>query len=232
MKTNFNDIKPAEKFLAAMQILHMCTMCGRCCRGMDGLAQNSVDVLRMAKHLGMKKNDYAKEYTTPSHKKPTDRLIRQVNETKDCIFWSDKGCTQYEGRGQVCRLYPWTTPQNLEAVRAGKPWGLYGICKGMALTYERVLRESFSMPEEQANAIIESPLGNIIMLNTLTDLSHIETARFAAKELGLEDVPPKDRLKTMAFNYAVAYVAKSPVDERLENLRRVVKHLNSMDVNQ
>jgi len=229
MKINFDEVKPAEKFLAAMQVLHTCTLCGKCCRHMDGLAQNSVDVLRMAKHLNMNKREYMEKYTTPSKRKTTDRLINQVNGTKDCVFWSEKGCTQYEGRGQVCRLYPWTTPNNLEAVRQGKQWAMYGVCKGMYLTYSKVIKESFTMKPEQAKAIVDSQLGNIVMLSLLTNLSHDETAQFAAKQLGLEDVPPKDRMTSMALNYAVAFVALSPLELRIKVLRDLTSHLNQME---
>lgn len=206
MKLDWTKVGKAERFLAAMQIIHACQKCGSCCVHMSGIAFNSVDTIRMAKQLGIGRNEFVKQYTVPSETKATDRWLKCKGDA-ECIFWSATGCTQYLGRGQVCRLYPFTAPEQLGAVRRGAPWGMYPKCQGMRETYKRVLEESFKMDAAVAKSIVDSDIGKICYLNTVRDMYEEDTADFAAKEFGLEKLPPMDRLKTLALGYAVAYQA-------------------------
>jgi Fe-S-cluster containining protein len=214
MKLDWTKIKGTEKFLAALQIIHECHMCGRCCVNMKGIAYNSSDTIRMAKHLGVSRNEFVKEYTRPSSSKPQDRWLNVVGEHNACIFWSEKGCTKYEGRGQVCRLYPWTSPEQLNSAREGKGWHLYPKCKGMQVTFLKVLEASKVMPVETANAILKSSLGSICMLNLIRDTYNDEAATFTAREIGLPNMPEMEQLKSIAWNFAVAFATRFTPQQR------------------
>jgi Fe-S-cluster containining protein len=224
MKIDWERITMGEKFLSAMQILHDCQQCGRCCVHMDGIAFNSADALRMAKQLGIKQTDFLREYTTASARKATDRWLKTKGD-EECIFWSKNGCTQYEGRGQVCRLYPFTAPQQLESIRTKKHWGIYANCKGMMLTYKKVLSEAPSMPADTANAIIRSQLGDFCMLRLIADMHSEEAATYAARDIGLEYVPSTERLYRMAWSYAVAYIALQDTKKREKDLQEIIQAL-------
>jgi Fe-S-cluster containining protein len=206
MKLDWSKVVQMEKFLAALQIVHECKMCGSCCVNMAGIAYNSTDTVRMAKTLGIPRNEFVKEYTIASTKQPKDRWLNTKGKDHECIFWSKNGCTKYEGRGQVCRLYPWTSPEQLNSVKAKKGWHIYPKCRGMQETYLKVLEAAKKMPLETAQAILKSPLGNICMLNLIRDMYNEESALFSAKELGLPHMPAMEELKSMAWNYAVACV--------------------------
>lgn len=228
MKIDWTKITPRHKFLAAMQILHDCQKCGKCCVDMSGIAFNSADAVRMAKELDIRRNDFVKDYTIASKNKPTDRWLNTKGPNHACVFWSEAGCTRYLGRGQVCRLYPWTTPQQTEYVLKNRGWILYDKCLGMSLTYEKVLLGAMTIPMPAAKAILESNLGDICYLNYIEDCSTREAAEFAAKELGLESKPTRDRLYNIAWNYAIATVAMLPLETREAELtmarRDIQKH--------
>ena len=215
MKLDWSKITQTEMFLAALQILHTCKRCGRCCSGkMAGIAYNSADIVRMAKHLGMDKTEFMRKYTRPSTKKPSDRWLNRVDLTGDCPFLGKGGCTQYEGRGQVCRLYPYTTPQQLDRARANRPVLFYAECPGMDIAYKRVLRDADTMPDEAAVSILASDFGKYCMLNLVADMHGEEAARYAARELGLKEPMPRDRLLNVAHAFATAYCTKIPKQNR------------------
>lgn len=222
MKIDWSNITNTTMFLAALQILHACQRCGKCCSGkMAGIAYNSADVVRMAKHLGMSRNEFVRQYTVPSPNKPTDRWLTRQDLTGDCPFLGKDGCTQYEGRGQVCRLYPYTTPMQLERADKNRPVILYADCPGMESAYTRSLKEADNMPAEVAANILASDMGKYCMLSTVDALHGPEAAKYAARELGLKEPIPKDRLINIAQAYATAYctrIAKHVREQLLKDL--------------
>lgn len=232
MKLDWEKIKPSEKFLAAMQIIHECTLCGKCCVNMAGIAYNSTDTIRMAKELGISRNEFVRNHTHPSDRRKEDRFLNTVGPQRACQFWSPEGCTKYLGRGQVCRLYPWTSPEQLETVRQGRSWYLYQKCRGMNLTYLKVLKAAEEMPAATADAILQSPLGNLCMIHLVGDIYTEETAKFAAKELGLPGIPEPEQLRNIAWNFAVAYASRFTPDKRKGDLEVIEKFLSNPEVNQ
>lgn len=230
MKINWSKISNTEKFLAAMQIIMQCQRCGRCCVHMRGIAYNSVDTQRMAKHLDIEKKEFIKNYTRPSGNKPSDRWLNLKGD-EECIFWSKDGCTQYHGRGQVCRLYPFTSPEQLEAVRNKKPWHIYAACEGMKVTYKAVLVAAAKMPFDEAKAIIESKLGEYCMLSLIRDTANETAAEYAARDLGLEAIPDQTRLYAIAWNYAVAFMAVSNPIARRNELDYLRDNMNLVEEN-
>ena len=213
MKLDWTKVTNAVKFLAAMQLIHDCHKCGNCCVHMNGIAFNNNDSIRMAKHLGIDRNEFIRKYTIKSLNKPTDRWLNTTRK-EECIFWSKNGCTQYGGRGQVCRLYPFTSPEQLTNSKTSPHPLTYDRCNGMLRTLIKVLEASTTMDPARARAILDSGLGKLCMLNLVRDLHGDEAALYTAKDLGLEEIPPVDRLRTMAWNYAVAYLVMTFTSEQ------------------
>jgi Fe-S-cluster containining protein len=222
MKVDWSEVTQTTMFLAALQILHACLRCGRCCSGrMAGIAYNSTDVARMAKQLGISKTEFMKQYTIPSPNKPTDRWLTRQDLTGNCPFLGKDGCTQYEGRGQVCRLYPYTTPMQLDRAKQSRQVLLYAECPGMESAYTTVLKAANNMLPEAAASILASDMGKYCMLNLLEAMHGTEAAKYAAREIGLKELIPMDRLRTIAHTYATAYCTRIPQAVRAEILHEL-----------
>lgn len=218
MKIDWSKISDGEYWLAAMQRIHKCEQCGRCCQKMDGIAYNVIDAERMAKHLNMSRNDWMKEMTIPSTRKQGDRWIKLQGPEAKCPYLSEHGCTAYEGRGQVCRYYPWYAAEQVELARKKKPLKIYQKCQGMINTYLEVLQESFDVPLEAAHALLNSGLKQMVFLGVLEAEGKGEAAKYAARELGLEDVPGEEQMRNMAHILAVSLLALHPIEQRELNM--------------
>lgn len=213
---DWKNIKPAQYFLACLQEVHQCQQCGKCCRGMNGIALTRLDTQKMAKHLGMSEKEFRQKYTTPSPRKPSDRLYKLEGPENRCPFQGESGgCTQYEGRGQVCRFYPWASPENMGNVAKGKNFMIYDRCKGMLITYINVLEDSKFMPAAMADALLKSDSGRLMFLRVVDMEGRGEAyIKKRLKELGLDDWPPNDVMYAMAYQYAVAYCTKLTTEKR------------------
>lgn len=227
MKINWSKITEGEYFRIALQIVHECQMCGGCCQRMSGIAYNAVDCERMAKHLNIKKHDWMRDMTTASTRQKGDRWIKLIGEEQKCPYLTDHGCSQYPGRGQVCRNYPFASAEAIDAVRAGRQgMMLYPKCPGMPITYKRYLEASFAMNIQAAEAITDSDLKKYCYLYYLQNEGRGEAAKYVAKELGLEDVPEEESLKGMARAYVTAVLAKIPEAMRLATLKQLTEAYN------
>jgi len=228
MEMDWTKIDQANLWVAAMQQAHICLMCGKCCRQMDGIALNSIDTKRMAKHLGMKERDFIKQYTVKSTKKPSDRLYVLEGEDKHCPFLTDHGCCQYEGRGQVCRFYPWTSPENMQRAQDKKGLILYERCKGMVITYIRVLEEAKTLDMELAKGILSGQTGRICLIKAVDMEGRGEAnTKGLLATLGLKEFPPEEGLKQAAFIYCAAYCRVNMsihIDRLLRQLNEYLDH--------
>jgi Fe-S-cluster containining protein len=223
MKINWSKISDREYFLVALQNIHECQMCGGCCQRMDGIAYCVTDAERMAKHLNMKKNDWMREMTVPSTRKKGDRWLKLTEGSKRCPYLTDHGCSVYPGRGQVCRNYPWSSAQQIEAIRAGQAIQFYDKCLGQYMTYKKYLEASFAMDKDTAASIIKSDLKKYSYLQYIASEGRGEAARYAAKDLGLDDVPEEEALKGMSRAYVIATLAMLPEQMRLDTLKHLME---------
>lgn len=225
MKIDWSKVNNRERLLSALQIMHKCEMCGTCCgKNMAGIAMNSADVVRMAKQLDMSRTDFVRLYTVPSKNRPTDRWLDSSLNHGSCPFLTEHGCSQYDGRGQVCRLYPYTAPEQLDSAKAEKPVRVYSTCKGMKKAYIQVLKLADMMPPETAAAILTGDYGKYCVLRTVEDMYGYEAAKYTAREIGLDDVVPADRLYHVAMAFATAYCTQIPKRNR-ENIIRELETL-------
>lgn len=230
MKLDWDKINFMERWLAAMQISFECDMCGGCCQRMEGIAYASTDCDRMAKHMGMGRNDWMRQYTIPSTKQKGDRWIKLEGEGLRCPFLTDKGCSQYEGRSQVCRGFPYYTAEQINHIKAHENFILYKNCPGMLKTYLHMLENDKEISYRVAQQIVAGPFGQYCMLQMIKERGRGEEAKYAARELGLDDVPPVDRLKGIARTYALAYVALLSPERRevdMMNIKRMLEESES-----
>lgn len=230
MKIDWEKINYMERWLAAMQIIHECDMCGGCCKKMAGIAFAVTDSDRMAKHMNMGRNEWMRQYTVPSTKQKGDRWLILEGPEEKCPFLTDHGCSQYEGRSQTCRGFPFYGAEQLAKVKQDGSFILYNSCSGMMNTYLHLLENDKEISLRVAQQIVAGPFGQYCILQMIKERARGEEAKYAAKDLGLEDVPPIDRLKGIARTYALAYVTLLSPERRavdIANIKRMLEELES-----
>ena len=79
-----------------------------CCKQID-LQLTPYDVVRLKNHLGISSEEFLREYTYP-YEMDKDGVpgikMRPVENTSQCQFMTDEGCSVYESRPASCRYYP------------------------------------------------------------------------------------------------------------------------------
>jgi len=108
-----------------------------CCADVN-IVLTPLDVLRLARRLGMNTRDFLETHTsnpiTKDLRLPMIMLKMKDEETKACPFVGDKGCTVYDDRPWACRMYP--LGMAIPPARAGEePKPMYFVfeddhCKG------------------------------------------------------------------------------------------------------
>ena len=80
-----------------------------CCADVN-IVLTPIDVLRLARRLGMNTREFLETHTsnpiTKDLKIPMVMLRMTTEEGKPCPFVGDEGCTVYEDRPWACRMYP------------------------------------------------------------------------------------------------------------------------------
>jgi Fe-S-cluster containining protein len=219
---NWDGISLDEQFLAAMQCSFACDRCGKCCQMMNGIAYNSVDCQRMAKQLNLRVTDFMRDFTTASSKKAGDRWLILQGEQKKCPFLGDRGCSQYLGRGQVCRFYPWFSPENVNPVRLGKPFKVLVNCSGMVRSTKYTIQMAEEMSFKKAEQILKMDFGKICWLHMMVDEGKEDKAKKFANELGYANLPGRVDSEYWGRAWAASYlVMMGP--RKLENLKAEIE---------
>jgi hypothetical protein len=78
-----------------------CTACANCCR-VATTQLTDRDVERISHNLGMKKQEFLRDYTTKSEE---EGLILKRTE-QGCVFLEGNLCSIYEFRPNTCELFP------------------------------------------------------------------------------------------------------------------------------
>ena len=78
-----------------------CTQCANCCRVATTQVSDR-DCERLARHLGLKLNDFLREYTLESQDE--GRILKRTAD--GCVFLEGNLCSVYEARPQTCELFP------------------------------------------------------------------------------------------------------------------------------
>lgn len=201
---DWSKVSGAELFMACMQISFKCKRCGKCCKLVDGIAYNSVDCLRMAKHLGIDLNDFRERYTIPSTKKATDRWLDQ--SAGQCPFLGEKGCLQYEGRGQVCRAYPWYTAGAVMQARQGKGFRFFPECPGAVEHFKEVLKMAQNPLYIKPEKLLNMDFAKHAWLYMLAGEGKEQQATKICREMGYFNLVPLYDLEVTCKWWAVAWL--------------------------
>jgi Fe-S-cluster containining protein len=205
---SLDNVTTGEMFLAAMQVSFKCERCGQCCKNMNGIAYNSIDCQRMAKQLNLGVNEFRKQYTVASTKKESDRwLILGGEQEKLCPFLGEAGCTQYEGRGQVCRFFPWYSSILVGRARDGKSVQVHPNCKGMVNSFLDILELAQHTTLDRAQEVLSTDIGKMCLLHMIAAEGKEAQAAVIAKDMGYAMLPALGGLKVAARWYAAAIMA-------------------------
>jgi hypothetical protein len=104
LKTHNYAVRRFKQLAAEVEAGIDCTLCANCCK----LANTPItprDCQRLARHLGMKLDDFRKQYTTRDE---ADGLILQRDPEHGCVFLAGNLCSVYEARPANCELFPHT----------------------------------------------------------------------------------------------------------------------------
>jgi uncharacterized protein len=88
-----------------------CTQCSKCCRHDSGFVFLSAqDLDRLLEWSQLPAVEFVERYCTWVPFGPDAHLSLSEQDNKDCVFWSDGGCSVYPARPLQCRTYPfWET---------------------------------------------------------------------------------------------------------------------------
>lgn len=79
-----------------------------CCKSID-ITLTPYDVVRLKHRLGMTSGEFLLKYTLPYEMSKDDIAavkLRPVENTTQCQFMTEEGCSVYEDRPTACRYYP------------------------------------------------------------------------------------------------------------------------------
>jgi len=122
-----------------------------CCHNID-VVLTPFDVLRMRTKLGIRSDEFLTKYTNLQTYKDSEipllKLAVSNEETGQCVFMCDEGCSVYDSRPAVCRNYPTgVATQDPTAGQSAQPYFIIeeDMCKGHFESKE------WTIPEWKAN---------------------------------------------------------------------------------
>src|ERR1700759_5003935 len=78
---------------------YACNACNRCCRN-KAIRVNPYEILRLARHLGLSTTEFLEPNTEAGG------TVLRSNESGECVFLGEHGCTVHPDRPLGCRIYP------------------------------------------------------------------------------------------------------------------------------
>src|SRR5687768_5602200 len=102
------EITDDKKTSRSLRVLFNCSKCPGYCCSYDRIEVTKKDLLRLAKHFKLSYKDAEKKYTKIAW---GDRVLRHRKDhifKTTCQFFdqTERRCTVYEARPDVCREYP------------------------------------------------------------------------------------------------------------------------------
>lgn len=94
-----------SEFIKALRIQadFKCLKCGRCCCFFDPIAITIRDIERISHHLNIPKEEFLDKFA----KRTNDSDSGLSLLSQPCIFFKEGiGCSVYEARPMICRMYP------------------------------------------------------------------------------------------------------------------------------
>ncbi len=88
-----------------------CTQCSHCCRHESGYVFVSQDdISSIATYLDLVPEEVISRYCVHVRAGGAATVSLSERENKDCVFWTDGGCSIYPARPVQCRTYPFWRP--------------------------------------------------------------------------------------------------------------------------
>jgi Fe-S-cluster containining protein len=116
--------------LRSLQESFECRRCGECCR-QKSIAFTESDVQRTSRRLNITPAEFKEKYDLILVDNPGDLAYYRLftGDAEICPFNSDRSCTIYDARPQVCRGFPFLTPENVHnAFQMNNEISLCGKC--------------------------------------------------------------------------------------------------------
>lgn len=122
-----------------------------CCKHAD-VTLTPYDIIRLKQRLKLRSSAFLRQYTVPFEMEAKGMIgvkLRTVQDSTQCVFMTDEGCSVYEDRPAACRYYPVGLLSMHEQGTAGQK-DFYAVvreahCKGHdednALTIDEYRRE-------------------------------------------------------------------------------------------
>jgi Fe-S-cluster containining protein len=110
-----DDVLGRIEQLKYLQETFECRRCGECCR-QESVAFTEKDIDRAAHGLNLPRLEFIERYGLCQANDPSELVFYRlpIGMRGICPFNSDRDCTIYEARPQVCRGFPFLTPGNVE----------------------------------------------------------------------------------------------------------------------
>ena len=110
-----DDILCRIELLKSLQESFVCKLCGECCK-QESIAFTEADIINVSQKKNLSSTEFIETYHLSSIKIPGDLEFYRltIGELGVCPFCSDQRCTIYDARPQVCRGFPFLTPENVQ----------------------------------------------------------------------------------------------------------------------
>ena len=109
------DILRHIGLLGSLQETFECQRCGECCK-QEYIAFTEKDLLMASDKKDLSPSEFVEKYHLSLIKSPGDMEFYRltVGNAGICPFCFDHECSIYEARPQVCRGFPFLTPENVQ----------------------------------------------------------------------------------------------------------------------
>jgi Fe-S-cluster containining protein len=125
------DILCRIDLLKSLQESFECRRCGECCK-QESVAFTEKDILRVAHRKSLSPSQFIDKYDLSLINNSGDLIFYRLTIGKIgvCPFCSEHECTIYDARPEVCRGFPFLTPENVQnAFKMNNVIKLGGNCK-------------------------------------------------------------------------------------------------------
>lgn len=152
-----------------------CDRCGECCK--IPIQVFSKDIIRLAEKLSMKNEMFQAQYIWE------DPLLNNIYFLQDpCPFLTNKECSVYDARPDVCRIFPFAydLPVLKGADRCNLAKDIYNVAHGI----EQIVKSEFAPEQELTEGIYKKRFGDEIGKDSTLDITFsYDDLEYLANEL-------------------------------------------------
>jgi Fe-S-cluster containining protein len=150
---------PSEEILCRIDLLKslqasfVCRRCGECCK-QEAIAFTEKDVLRASHKVQLSPIEFINRYELTLVNNPGFLEFYRLPSGKFgvCPFYSDHTCTIHDARPDVCRGFPFLTPENVHnAFKMNNVIKIGAQCKVALEQVKRIYSETIQIVGEAKN---------------------------------------------------------------------------------